>query len=114
MAVRSKGELLEAVREIIGDRNDDAVIALLEDIADSYPDEGIDWQKRLDDLDAEWRGKYIARFNEPVNMDNGGDHGATNKDVVDEGDNDVSEVDVSIDVDVEYDDLFEDDGEVNE
>lgn len=110
MAVRSKGELLEAVKEIIGDRNDDAVIALLEDIADSYPDEGIDWQKKLDDLDAEWRGKYIARFNEPVNMDNGGDHGATNKDEVD---NDVSEVDVS-DVDVEYDDLFEDDGEVDE
>lgn len=47
MAVRSKGELLEAVKEIIGDRNDDAVIALLEDIADSYPDEGIDWQKSL-------------------------------------------------------------------
>lgn len=108
MAVRSKGELLEAVKEIIGDRNDDAVIALLEDITDSYPDEGIDWQKKLDDLDAEWRCKYIARFNEPVNMDNGGDHGATNKDVVDEGDNDNPE---TSDDEVEYDDLFDEEYE---
>ena len=105
---RTKQELIEIVTNYIGDRNDDLSISLLEDISDSYPDDidTTDWQKKLDDLDKEWRGRYMSRFNEPINTGDSGDNGDKDKDTVDEGDNedvgDISEDDMDID------DLFAD------
>ncbi|HEY8541674.1 MAG TPA: hypothetical protein VIL29_04775 [Pseudothermotoga sp.] len=58
-------ELIAAVKELVGERNDDAVIALIEDISDSFvePDTE-DWKAKYYELDKVWRDKYIARFTE--------------------------------------------------
>lgn len=61
LARRTRDELLQIFREYIGDRNDDATIAIIEDLNDSYPD-GEDWKSRYDKLDIEWRNRYRDRF----------------------------------------------------
>lgn len=95
MAKRTKEELLEAVRAVIGDSTEDAALALLEDISDSWDVSGGDWKNKYDELDRSWRKKYMDRFfgkedGEPV-------------EVVDE----VEEVKEKR----TYDDLFEKEGE---
>lgn len=111
MAKRAKQEIIDAVKAVIGDRTDDQVISLLEDIADSYPDDSVDWQKKLDDLDKEWRGRYMERFNAPINAEGSASNGEDNKDTVDQGDNE-DVVEDTEDTEDLIDDLFEtDDGE---
>lgn len=69
MAVRSKEEILEAVRGRIGDATDDETIAFLEDITDTFSDyesraqgDGVDWKSKYEENDREWRQKYTDRF----------------------------------------------------
>ena len=78
MAVRTRDELLESYRGIIGESTDDATIAFLEDITDTFSDletrangDGIDWRSRYEENDREWRSKYTERFfsNEPKDPD---------------------------------------------
>ena len=62
----SKEELLEKVKAYVGDRTDDETISLIEDISDSMEvtyDEK--WKEKYEELDNQWREKYIARFSEP-------------------------------------------------
>lgn len=69
---RTPEELISAVQAIVGERNDDEVIALFEDIADSFVEEVVeptdevqeteDWKAKYEELDKSWREKYIARF----------------------------------------------------
>ena len=63
----SKEELLEKVKVYVGDRTDDETISLIEDISDSMEvsDGGENWKEKYEELDNEWREKYIARFSEP-------------------------------------------------
>lgn len=76
MAIVNREELLNRIGAF-GD--DDNVLGLLEDITDTLDDyerriaETGDWEKKYNDLDAEWRGKYRARFLEGVNSPGGGD-----------------------------------------
>ena len=69
MAIKSKDELLEALRARIGEDNSDEAIALIEDFVDTYDDlenkskgDGTDWKQKYEDNDKEWREKYISRF----------------------------------------------------
>ena len=74
MAIRTKDEILESVRGMVGESSDDATISFLEDITDTFSDletrangDGIDWKARYEENDKEWRNKYTERFfsNEP-------------------------------------------------
>lgn len=66
----SKEELIEKVKAYVGDRTDDETISLIEDISDSMEivDDGVNWKEKFEELDNEWREKYIARFSEPGNV----------------------------------------------
>ena len=69
--VRSKDEILASIHTRIGEDNSDEAIALVEDINDTFDDlstkasSTVDWEKKYNDLDAEWRKKYTERFFTP-------------------------------------------------
>lgn len=67
MAVRTRQELLDSVKEIIGDSADDSVLNVLEDLTDTIDDyerrvDGEDWKTKYEQNDAEWRNRYKERF----------------------------------------------------
>lgn len=66
MAVRTKEEILEAVRARLDDDTSDEAIALVEDITDTLRDyetrAGVDWEKKYMDNDVAWRQRYRDRF----------------------------------------------------
>lgn len=69
MAVKTREEILEAVKARVGDQTDDETIAFLEDITDTLSDletkaqgDGTDWKAKYEENDAEWRKKYTERF----------------------------------------------------
>lgn len=87
--VLTKEELIQAIRDAIGDSTTDAAIALLENVsdttdyyisrdsanweekytameaewADKYARQAEDYEGQLAELDAMWRRRYIDRFN---------------------------------------------------
>ncbi len=75
MAVRSKEELLTAIRDRIGDSTDDEDIALVEDVSDTLAEyekkltDTTDWEQKYLDNDAKWRKKYRDRFFSDINND---------------------------------------------
>lgn len=65
----SKVELLEKVKNYIGDRTDDESIEIIEDISDSFETETEnveevkkEYEEKLKVLDETWRKKYTDRF----------------------------------------------------
>lgn len=66
MAKLTYGELTEKIKNYIGERDDDASIEILEDVADTLTGEPEDWKQKYDALDAEWRARYRARFYDAV------------------------------------------------
>ena len=66
MAVKTKDEILQSVKSIIGESTDDNVIELLEDITDTINDYDEktkeDWKAKYDELDEMWKKKYKERF----------------------------------------------------
>lgn len=73
--VLGRDELMQRIRDRVGDGTTDEDIALLEDIADTYDDlrgrvdSDIDWETRYNELDRSWRQRYIDRFNGKVESD---------------------------------------------
>ena len=64
MAVRSKEELTANIRQILGENPDDAGMAILEDVADTFDSlDGEDWKTKYTENDKAWRKKYADRFN---------------------------------------------------
>ena len=70
--VRTKEELLSSIRTTFGDNTDDAALAVIEDITDTYNDldkkakgDGKDWKAEAERIDKEWRQKYHDRFFNP-------------------------------------------------
>lgn len=67
MAIVGRSELYNAIKTVIGDRTDDDTIKLLEDFDDTLNDYdsrvGEDWRTKYEQNDAEWRRKYVDRFN---------------------------------------------------
>lgn len=69
MAVRTREEILEAVRARVGEQTDDETISFLEDISDTLTDletkansDGEEWKTKYEENDKEWRRKYTERF----------------------------------------------------
>lgn len=66
--VKSKDEILSAIREFVGENTDDATLQLLEDVDDTFAEfnktseENEDWKAKYEMNDAEWRKKYRDRF----------------------------------------------------
>lgn len=67
--VKTKDELLNILKERIGEDTSDEALAFIEDITDTITDfekradgDGVDWKKKYEDNDAEWRAKYKERF----------------------------------------------------
>lgn len=68
MAVKTRDEIVEAVRKRIGEDTSDEAISLLEDVTDTFADYETrvsvktDWKTKYDEMDASWRKKYMDRF----------------------------------------------------
>lgn len=62
--IKTVDEIMTAVKEVIGDRQDDTCIALLEDLSDTFKDlsSGEDWKAKYEQNDEAWRKKYVDRF----------------------------------------------------
>ena len=76
--IKTKDELLNILKERVGDDTSDEALAFIEDITDTITDfekraegDGVDWKKKYEDNDAEWRAKYKERFfsGEPAKPD---------------------------------------------
>lgn len=62
MAKVTFDELRHQINAVVGERQDDEALRLLENVADTLnPDE--DWRSRYETVDAEWRKRYRDRFN---------------------------------------------------
>lgn len=74
MAVRTREEIMEAIRARIGEDVSDEALALIEDISDTYDDlmkRAADYnelESRYNELDNSWRERYRARFFETGNL----------------------------------------------
>ena len=68
MAVKTKAEILEAIRSRVGDSTDDETLEFLEDVTDTLTDletrtsDSTDWKGKYEELDKSWREKYRERF----------------------------------------------------
>lgn len=68
MAVRTREEILESIRNIVGDSTDDNTLQVLEDVTDTFTDfenktaNQTDWEARYKENDEDWRKKYAERF----------------------------------------------------
>ncbi len=70
--IKSKEELLEAVKLKFDGDDSDEVISLLEDITDTIDDletrtgSADEWRSKYEENDKEWRRRYIDRFSGKV------------------------------------------------
>ena len=68
MAIKSKTEILENIKAILGDNTDDNSLAIIEDINDTIDDyenktkDETKWKEKYEQNDKEWREKYRDRF----------------------------------------------------
>lgn len=76
MAVKTKEEILNQLKALAGDRSDDAMLAFIEDVSDtfsSYETRGgytedqmkaamAEWETKYNENDAAWRQRYRDRF----------------------------------------------------
>lgn len=66
--IRTSEELINAVKERLGDDTSDEALALLEDVSDTLGDyndkltDTTDWKTKYEELDTSWRQKYRDRF----------------------------------------------------
>ena len=66
-------EMLEQVKQFVGERDDDEALAFIEDFTDSFSGvsstENDEWQKKYEENDKMWREKYRSRFFESDNTE---------------------------------------------
>lgn len=64
MSIKSIDEIINAVRERIGDDTSDSAISFVEDISDTFNSlsEQENWKQRYEQNDSAWRKKYRDRF----------------------------------------------------
>ena len=66
MAVKTKEELLEAVKIRVGDDTSEEALAFIEDITDTYDslnkqiDESGDWKSKYDNLSAKYKERFFS------------------------------------------------------
>lgn len=90
MAVRTRDEILAAIRARLGDDTSDEALTIIEDIDDTFRDyetrTGEDWRARYDELDAQWRKRYRDRFFQKADNEE-----TTPEDVKDDNEEDLKE-----------------------
>lgn len=107
---KTKEELIEEFKVIAGENvTSDESIAFLENLSDSMeveeaPADEVDWKERYDELDMEWRKKYIERFSE----------GAEGETEETEESEETEETEEERAENISYDDLFEEKKEEKE
>ena len=66
--IKSKEELIEEIRAVVGDDTSDNVIALIENVSDTMTEletsDGEEWKQKYEENDKMWREKYTSRFTE--------------------------------------------------
>ena len=68
MSVKSKTEILDAIKEKFGDDTSDSTLSFLEDVSDTFDDlesksnDSTDWKSKYEENDKAWRQKYHDRF----------------------------------------------------
>ena len=68
MAVMTREEIMNMIRERIGEDTSDSALAVIEDLTDTLDDYDAriagsgDWQRRYEENDAAWRQRYRDRF----------------------------------------------------
>ena len=70
MAVLSKDDFFERIKNSVGDDSSDESISFIEDMSDTYNDmerrinegDGIDWEQKYKENDAAWKKRYTNRF----------------------------------------------------
>lgn len=68
MSVKSKTEILDAIKEKFGDDTSDSTLSFLEDVSDTFDDleaksnDSTDWKAKYEENDKTWRQKYHDRF----------------------------------------------------
>lgn len=68
MAVKKKEELMEALRQRIGEDTSDEALSLIEDFNDTMEkyekdtNDSTDWKTKYEENDAQWRQRYKDRF----------------------------------------------------
>ena len=69
MAVKTREEILEKLKDRVGNQSDDETIEFLEDVTDTLSDleekakgDGVAWKAKYDENDVEWRKKNTDRF----------------------------------------------------
>lgn len=66
--IKSKSEILDAIKTKFNGDTSDETIGLIEDISDTMDDydskvaDSTDWKKKFEENDAQWRQKYTDRF----------------------------------------------------
>ena len=66
--IKTKEEIISAIKERIGEDTSDQSLALLEDVTDTLSDyetkvsDTTDWKTKYEENDASWRQKYRDRF----------------------------------------------------
>lgn len=88
MAVRTRDEILAAIRARLGEDTSDDALTIIEDVDDTFKDYETrlseDWKSKYDELDADWRKRYRDRFFQTPE-----DKETTPKDVVDDNEEDL-------------------------
>ena len=102
MAIKTRDEILAAIRSRLGDDTSDDALAIIEDIDDTFKDyetrAGVNWESRYNELDAQWRKRYRDRFfQEPDNEE------TTPEEVKDDNEKDLKDESEVKD----FDELFE-------
>ena len=81
MSIKSKEEIMNAIRERFSEDTSDDVIALIEDVNDTLEDletktkDSTDWKTKYEDNDKAWRQKYKDRFFTPTEKEDETDAG---------------------------------------
>lgn len=66
---RTKEELLDNLKTVLGENTSDEALSLIEDLTDSLATPEIDWEKKYNENDAMWRQKYRDRFYSDIPQD---------------------------------------------
>ena len=91
--VRTKDELINNIKNILGDNDSDEALAILEDVSDTFADfdskvnDTTDWKSKYEENDKAWRTKYKERFSAPIKQANDNENGNDDDDfhITDDG-----------------------------
>lgn len=66
MAILTREQLMESIRNRVGDDTSDEALAFIENVNDTIEsmttDKNTDWKQKFEENDAAWRQKYKDRF----------------------------------------------------